>query len=319
MGVCTSVGNPGKFYVGKAVSEMQTSPYWGKITKVILHVNESEAYESDDIPGSGSGLTLEADCPWASQAVANSVLASVQGMEYRPYTATKAIIDPSAELGDAITADGIYSGIYTMSRTMSHLAAIDISSPCDTEVAHEYQYTSQENRQFIRRMKEINTEFAIMAGEISAKVSQVGGDNSSFGWTMNESGMHWYANGVEVMKADRDGLKIVGTLESGSVVTGTLTVDGRAITANELYTGASQAASNWSNWSSGSGYGFDFHRATTTTAQSYQYPSYFRAATLYASNTLYMPQSGSYMGNNQLSLQTKTIGGTTIAFVGWGY
>lgn len=289
------MGSPGKFYVGKAVSEMQTSPYWGKITKVILHVNESEAYESDPIPGSGSGLTLEADCPWATQQIANVVLASVQGMEYRPYEAQKAIIDPSAELGDAVTADGIYSGIYTMSRTMSHLAALNIASPCDTETAHEYQYVSQENRQFIRRMKEINAEFGIMAGEISAKVSQVGGDNQSFGWVMNETGMYWYSQGTEVMRATSDGLKIIGTLESGSVVTGTLTVDGRQITANELYTGASQAASNWSNWSTGSGFGFDFNRATKTSSV---YPNYFQTNNTIVTN---------HFSGNSIQVRTLTI------------
>lgn len=290
MGVFTSVGSPGKFYIGKKVHEMQTSPYWGKITKVILNVNESEGYVS----GNDTGLTLQADCPWATQAIADSVLASVQDVEYRPYTAAKAIIDPSAELGDAITADGIYSGIYTMSRTMSHLAAIDISSPCDTEVKHEFQYESQENRKFTRRMKEINAEFAIMAGEISAKVSQVGGDNSSFGWVMNETGMYWYANGTEVMRANQSGLEIQGTLKSGSIITGTLNVGGSNIDASILRTGANDGY-NWSNGGyggypsmasyslNGSGYGFNFNNASQ---YNQNVGNYFNSYDLWVHNSL---------------------------------
>ena len=236
------MGSPGKIYIGQSVQQMETSPDWGAYSKVILKVSDNEAI----VAGDDTGLTLEADCPWATQAIADSVLASLQGTTYRPYSASKAYFDPSVELGDAITADGIYSGIYNMQRTLSRTSAGDISAPCDTEVAHEFQYETAQERRFTRMAQEINAEFAVIAGEISAKVSQVGGDNRSFGWSMTESGMSWVANNSEVMR-----------------------VDSKRTGAEWPYQSYGTTGYSNSLWSlTGGGYGFNFNTATTSTSQS---------------------------------------------------
>lgn len=272
------MGSPGKIYIGQSVQQMETSPDWGAYSKVILKVSDNEAI----VAGDDTGLTLEADCPWATQAIADSVLASLQGTTYRPYSASKAYFDPSVELGDAITADGIYSGIYNMQRTLSRTSAGDISAPCDTEVAHEFQYETAQERRFTRMAQEINAEFAVIAGEISAKVSQVGGDNRSFGWSMTESGMSWVANNYEVMRVDSNGVKINGTLNANAVITGTLQLGGDNITAYNLRTGAewpyqSYGTTGYTNafWSNiAGGYVYSTRQDTSS------YPSYFSCGRL---------------------------------------
>lgn len=269
-------------FVGQAVQQLNSSPDWGSYSKVILKTGDGEGY----VAGNDSGLTLEADCPYATQAIANAVLASLQGGSYKPYEGSRAYITPAAEIGDGMTSDGFYSGIYSLSRQFSKTAAADIGAPSDTEVQHEIQYVSQSDRKFTRKMKEISSEFAVMADEISAKVSEVGGDNQSFGWSMTTAGMYWYANGQQVMAANQYGLEIKGTLTSGSVITGDLYVGGTSIgdmiNAATLRSGAiwPSSASGYSGytnalWSSIAG-GYVYASAQGTSS----YPSYFSCGRL---------------------------------------
>lgn len=269
-------------FVGQAVQQLNSSPDWGSYSKVILKTGDGEGY----VAGNDSGLTLEADCPYATQAIANAVLASLQGGSYKPYEGSRAYITPAAEIGDGMTSDGFYSGIYSLSRQFSKTVAADIGAPSDTEVQHEIQYVSQSDRKFTRKMKEISSEFAVMADEISAKVSEVGGDNQSFGWSMTTAGMYWYANGQQVMAANQYGLEIKGTLTSGSVITGDLYVGGTSIgdmiNAATLRSGAiwPSSASGYSGytnalWSSIAG-GYVYASAQGTSS----YPSYFSCGRL---------------------------------------
>lgn len=277
----------GKVTINQAVQKLESSPDWGSYSKVILRTKDGEGYVS----GTDGGITLEADCPYATQTIADAVLASLQGQSYKPYTATKAYITPAAEIGDGAEIGDMYSGIYSMSRQFSKVSAVDIAAPSNTEVEHEFQYVTKSDRTFTRKMKEIAAEFSVMADEISAKVSEVGGNNQSFGWSMTTAGMYWYANGQQVMKANSSGLEIVGTLKAGSVITGTLNVGGANIDATTLRTGAewptsSYGGTGYSNglWSlTGGGYGFNFNSATTQDTQSY--PAYFKAGYINAVGT----------------------------------
>lgn len=282
-----------KVFVGQAVQKMDSSPDWGSYSKIILRVSEDEGY----VAGDDSGLTLEADCPWATQAMADNLLASLQGKSYKPYDGKKAIITPAAEIGDGMTSDGFYSGIYSLSRTFSKLSAADIAAPMDTEVQHEFQYIDANDRRFVRKMKEIQVEFQILNDRMVAKV---GGDNSQFGWEMIESGMTWWANGSKVMEVDKDGLSVTGTIKGGSVLTGNLYIGEKSISdmisAATLRDGANSGY-NWANggyggygsrWDyslTGGGFGFNYNGATQ---YSGSYPDYFGVTTgLRFRHTLY--------------------------------
>ena len=255
----------GKVFVGQSIQQLNSSPDWGSYSKVILRTGDGEGYEAGD----DSGLTLEADCPYANQAIADAVLASLQGESYKPYDGSGAYITPAAEIGDGMTSDGFYSGIYSLSRKFSKVSAADIAAPSDTEVQHEIQYVTQSDRRFTRKMKEISAEFAVLADEISAKVSQTGGDNSSFGWSMTVNGMEWYANGSRVMKVSSAGLEVTGTIKGGSVVAGSLTVDGASISPSLFRSGVQWPSSTYGSTGytnggyslTGGGFGFNYNGA----------------------------------------------------------
>lgn len=259
---------------------MDSAPDWGSYSKVVLRTGDGEGY----VAGDDSGITLEADCPWATQAMADALLVSLQGKSYKPFTGQSAYITPAAEIGDGMTSDGFYSGIYSMSRVFSKISAADIAAPSDTEVQHEFQYIDANDRRFVRKMKEIQVEFQILSDKMVAKV---GGEHSSFGWEMMESGMTWWANGSKVMEVDSNGLSVTGTIKGGSAILGTLYVGGtdasNQISATTLRTGAQWPTTNYRSgytnggWSlTGGGYGFNYYGAAQYNGS---YPSYFGVTT----------------------------------------
>ena len=81
----------------------------GDIPSNISRVNLSVDSETYYTAGNDTGRTLEVTCAWASQAMANSILSAVQNVEYQPYTAGEALMDPAAEIGDGVVVGGIYS------------------------------------------------------------------------------------------------------------------------------------------------------------------------------------------------------------------
>lgn len=78
---------------------------------------------------------------------------------------------------------------------------------------------------------------------IRAKVSKIGGSNSSFGWVLNDTSHTWYANDTEVMKATANGLEITGkiTATSGFIGNGNT---GFTIGDTAIYNGLSTLAGN---------------------------------------------------------------------------
>lgn len=204
----------GDIYVGKKVVEFKTAPDLGEYTKVILNKSETEYFVS----GTDGGLVLEATCPWATQEIADDVLASLNGYRYRPYEASDALLEPAAELGDAITASGVYSGIYSMAKRFGKLSVADIAAPHKTEVEHEFQFVTSEDRRFTRTMKRVSAELGMKMDSIYASVKD--GDGHYFGWEQTVDGMRWYTDTGTVMQLSRTGLDVGGAL----VVRGKLTV-----------------------------------------------------------------------------------------------
>ena len=90
--------------------------------------------------GNDSGRILEVEIPWASQKMADNLLAQFSGVQHQPFTATGAILDPAAEIGDAVTVDGVSGIIYRRDQRFGSLYRADISAPGDEEINHEIPY-----------------------------------------------------------------------------------------------------------------------------------------------------------------------------------
>ena len=245
--------------LGKQIESMDTSPQFQPYSGVEITVNEEESI----FVGNRTGRVLEISNPWGTREQAQAILDSLNstGFQYQPYSAAGALLNPAAELGDGVTINGLYSGIYKLSRNYDALMSAEIAAPQDEEVDHEYPYEPQQDRVYRREIGEAKAQIRINqesieaevlrasemegtlssrisqnASEINAKVSQTGGDNSSFGWSLLNNKFSLYSGNTEVFKCTSSGVEVNGkiTATSGFIGNGS---SGFTITASSMYNG----------------------------------------------------------------------------------
>ena len=153
--------------LARRISSLDVSPQFDNYSKVVIHVSDETTY----VAGNDTGRTLEIDNPFGTQAMARNILAQLTGYQYQPYTAQGALLDPAAEIGDAVNMRGAYGGIYTRERTFGRLMKADVSAPHDEEINHEYQFESPEKREFKRSIGEVKASLIIANDRITAEVT----------------------------------------------------------------------------------------------------------------------------------------------------
>lgn len=156
-----------KVFVGQRAAALETAPALQPVTKVVLLVDDDHAVEA----GEDSGRTLEAACPYATQAMANTILAALRGYRYRPLSAQDALLDPAAELGDGITAGGAYSVIAQLDWTFDGLFTADLSAPGPEELDSEYKYVNPTVASISRQLAETRSSITKTAEEIRLEVA----------------------------------------------------------------------------------------------------------------------------------------------------
>lgn len=224
--------------IARRVSKVDVSPQFDNYSKVIIRVSDDTSYEA----GNDTGRTLEIDNPFGTQQMANNMLASLTGYQYQPYSADGALLDPSAEIGDAVNMRGAYGGIYTREREFGRLMKADVSAPHDEEINHEYQYESPTERKFARQIDDVKASLIIANDRIDASVSQTGGTTSSFGWSLTSNAHRWYANGQEVMAVTASGLTVKGNVQATTGTIGGFNISASAIWNNISSFGGSQSS-----------------------------------------------------------------------------
>lgn len=196
----------GSTSIGKNAESLTVTPQFNGISKVVINVTEQLFYEA----GNDTGRTITIDCPWGTQAMANNLLSLLQGFQYQPYEASNALLDPAAELGDGLTVNGVYGGIFKMTVRSGVLHAVDVSAPQDEEIDHEYPFASSSERKIERQLANVKSELSVQADQISAKVDREGGDPSSVSWEMNADQFKILSDGSEVLIIDDNGLTVNG-------------------------------------------------------------------------------------------------------------
>ena len=122
--------------------------------------------------GNSSGRVLEITNPFGTQEMAIDTLNRIRGYQYQPMTADGALLNPAAEIGDGVSVNGVYTGIFGRDTQFGRLMASTISAPTDEEIAHEYATTSEQDRQYARFVKETRAAITLTASQISAEVSR---------------------------------------------------------------------------------------------------------------------------------------------------
>ena len=245
-----------KIAVGKDVQSFNLSPQFDVYSGVIIVDSDG----NEELVGSDTGRTIR--IPYITREQAQTILSDLTGFQYQPYQASDAILNPAAELGDGVTINGVYSGIYKMSRDYTPLMKANIEAPQDEEIDHEYPYEPQQDRIYKREIAQAatrisQTEDAIAleaqratdaegvlrstlmqtASEVSAKVSQTGSNNDgSFSWSLTSDGFRLYSNGTQVFEATRGGVGVAGYINATSGYIGN-GWQGFAISATAIYNG----------------------------------------------------------------------------------
>ena len=228
-------------YVGRKIRSFKSSPQFDGFSRVVIIVSDEIEYSA----GTELGRTLRLTCPWGTPEMAQNILDDILGFQYQPYTAEGAIIDPSVELGDGVTANNVYSGVYTQKIKFGPRLTATVAAPEDEEINHEYPYKSKPNKEITREakmlraslrieadritqevkdrqsdVKTLTAQLTVQAGLIEAKVSKVSNhkdeDGGEFGWELTDSSWAIKANKNVVLMATKDGLDVTGKITATS-------------------------------------------------------------------------------------------------------
>lgn len=215
-----------KFFVGLDLTHVEDNGIQGPISRVTLLLDD----ENSITAGDDTGAELLADCPHATQAMADAILARVKGCQYQMFEADDAALDPSAELGDGITAGGMYSVISRLDDDGSGYSGI--SAPGKSELEDEYPASGPMSKAFNRKIAKTNSRITKTAEQIRLEVtSALNGLSSSIAIELdgitqrvddNEQGLS------QTLRIAADGVTI--TNAQGS----TLTIDGGQINASKI-------------------------------------------------------------------------------------
>lgn len=222
-------------------------------SKVIIIVSDEIEYSA----GTETGRTLTLNCPWGTQEVANNILESIKGFQYQPMTAEDALVDPSVEIGDGISANGVYSGVYSMETKFNSNLPASVSAPADEELYEEHTYIPKTEREVTRKFLDFQSQFKIQdgkisaeveerksdtksiratlevqAGQITAKVNKNDGSSSTFGWALETGSWRIFSGSSTVLKADKNGLEVKGVIRATSGEIGGFKITSNYLTYN---------------------------------------------------------------------------------------
>ena len=228
------------FNLLRRVKSLDISPEQPAYSGVVIFAGQDE--EGNNIEysaGDRTGAVLEITNEWGSQEQADAIYHKIRGFQYQPYRATGSQLDPSVEIGDAVTVKDTYGGVFRKTTSFGRYASTDIEAPSKEEVEHEFQIQSPTNRQYERFTRSVRSSLSITASkiaaevedrkaednllratlnihaqEIEARVTKEGGDASSFGWKLTATGWSVYGNGSEKFRVDKAGAYVNGEIRA---------------------------------------------------------------------------------------------------------
>ncbi len=155
-----------KHYVGLNLTGFEDNGVMRPVSRITLLVDSDHVITAGD----DSGLELTADCPHATQAMADAILARLKGYKYQMYTADAASIDPAAELGDGVTAGGIYSVISRINDDGDGYPSLE--APGEEETQDEFPTAGEVTKTFNRQIADTRATITKTAESITLEVAK---------------------------------------------------------------------------------------------------------------------------------------------------
>lgn len=230
-----------KHYVGLDLTGFEKNGMTRPVSRVTLYVDDENVITAGD----DTGLELTADCPHATQEMADAILASVKGYKYQMYTADAINVDPLVELGDGITAGGIYSVISRLDDDGSGYPNAEAPGAAESEdeFPTDGPITQAINRSVNRKIAETRSSITKTAEEIRLEVTAVDGRVTTVSQTADK--INWLVkSGTSASNftlTDRAIRLVSDTIDLTGFVTftnlsspGQTTIDGGNIKANTV-------------------------------------------------------------------------------------
>lgn len=214
------------FNLLRRVQSLDISPELSGYSRVTVYAGQDE--EGKDkiyTAGDDSGTTLEITNEWGTQEMAKAILKKIQGWRYQPYKAGGSSIDPSSEIGDAVTISDIYGGIFAKKTTYGKHILTDLEAPSKEEVEHEFQVQSPTNRQYARFTASVRADLTLKSDQIKARVEKtVGDETSDFWWDLQADGWSVGSKSKTIFRVKKGGAEVEGEIRATSGQIGGYTI-----------------------------------------------------------------------------------------------
>lgn len=221
-----------RHFVGLDLTSFEDRKKMRPISRVTFMLDDQNSVTAGD----DTGLEIVADNPHATQEMANAVLARLRGYQYHAFEAGGASLDPAAELGDGITAGGVYSFIGRLNDGGDGYPGID--APGEAELENEYPSAGPMTQEFNRKLAQTRSSITKTAEQIRLEVSnEMQGLSASF--TVQLDGITQRVQGLDgkysEVRLTLDGLTITGpdgstrikgsSIETGSIAANSIRAD----------------------------------------------------------------------------------------------
>ena len=170
-----------KHYVGLDLTGFQDNGIQRPVSRVTLRLDNDNVLTAGD----DTGMEIISDCPHATQEMVNVLLAQLKGTQYQMFGADDARLDPAAELGDGITAGGVYSVISRLSDDGRGFPGV--TAPGEAELEDEYPAGGPMTQEFNRKIARTNSRITKTAEQIRLEVeNEVKGLNAAITIELNK-------------------------------------------------------------------------------------------------------------------------------------
>lgn len=159
-------------------TSLMAGPAFPACTGVRFIVNSTATEVTEVFAGDETGYVYEIECPFATQPVANWLLAKLNGFVYRPFSVEKSATDPAFEIGDTISVpDGLgstfLSCVWSRELNFNSGCRPTINAPGELEIDHEYSHESATVRMFKRQQRNTQAQITLLDDRITLAVESI--------------------------------------------------------------------------------------------------------------------------------------------------
>lgn len=307
---------------------------------VILAGQDDDGNAIEYRAGDSSGTILEITNEWGSQSQADAIYNKLAGYQYQGYRAIGSQLDPSAEIGDAVTLGDIYGGVFKKRVSFGRIISTDTEAPYDTEAEHEIQTKSSTDRKYERLNRSLRSSLSINsskilaevedrksadnalrasidvnANNIQAKVSSENGSSASdFWWKLLSTGWEVGSSGKTIFSINKSGAYVDGEIRASTGKIGGFDIKSNYLAYNgQTWGGSVESGAYFGQSGIQLGKNFKVDMKGNLTASAGTFGGTLYCDTLYVKNS-----SGGYDKVSTESMKSNLEGGGAYKSSGWG-